>query len=328
MPACCRERGRGRGAGERTRRGRRSDNGMYAVQTQDLSYRFSAGAEVLSGVNLEVPTGSIYGFLGPNGAGKTTTLRLVLGLLRTQQGSIRIFGETLQDHRVALLRRIGSSIESPSLYGHLTAGENLEVWRRVFDVPVARIAHVLSLVDLGETGRKRADQFSLGMRQRLSIAVALLHEPSLLILDEPTNGLDPQGILEMRQLLGHLNRQHGMTILVSSHILSEVEKLVSHLGIIHKGALLFQGTLDGLIAKQKESSYTRIDTANNDAAFQLMSRAGWDPRLVRGKIVVRPLLPQEAARLNTTLLAAGVVLHEITTIRLDLEEIFLTMVSN
>ncbi len=301
---------------------------MYAVQTQGLTYRYAAGEAVLRDVNIEVPTGCIYGFLGPNGAGKTTTLRLVLGLLRPQQGSVRVFGETLEAHRVPLLRRIGSSIESPSLYGHLTAAENLEVWRKIYDVPVQRIQATLALVGLASTGRKRADQFSLGMRQRLSIAVALLHEPSLLVLDEPTNGLDPHGILEMRDLLGRLNHERGMTVLVSSHILSEVEKLVSHVGIIHRGALMFQGTLGALVAMQQESSATSLDTSDNRAAIDIMARAGWEARLERGKIVVRPLLPAEAGRLNTTLLGAGVVVHEITTVRKDLENIFMDMVSD
>src|SRR5688572_4393934 len=216
---------------------------MHAIETRGLSYSFARNETVLREVGLAVPAGAIYGFLGPNGAGKTTTLRLVLGLLRPQQGTIHLYGQALDADRVAILRRIGSSIESPSLYGHLTASENLEVWRRLFGSSPRRISEVLTLVGLADTGKKRADQFSLGMRQRLSIAVALLHEPSLLVLDEPTNGLDPHGILEVRDLLTRLNRDHGMTILVSSHILSEIEKLVTHVGIIHRGVLMFQGTL-------------------------------------------------------------------------------------
>ena len=192
---------------------------------------------------MTVPTGSIYGFLGPNGAGKTTTLRLLLGLLRRQSGRIHVFGQALDEHRAAVLSRIGSSVEVPSIYDALTAAENLEVWRLAFGCDRSRIGTVLEVVGLAETGAKRAGQFSLGMKQRLAIAVALLHEPQLLILDEPTNGLDPHGIIEVRKLLRKLNQEQGITILVSSHLLSEIEKLVTHLGIINRGRIVFEGTL-------------------------------------------------------------------------------------
>ena len=299
---------------------------MHAIETQGLTYQFAPAETVLRDIALRVETGSIYGFLGPNGAGKTTTLRLVLGLLRVQQGTIRIFGESLERDRVAILRRIGSSIETPSLYGHLTANENLEVWRKIFRCPSRRIDHVLALVGLSDTRKKRADQFSLGMRQRLSIAVALLHQPSLLVLDEPTNGLDPHGILEVRDMLTRLNQQHGMTILVSSHILSEIEKLVTHVGIIHRGGLMFQGTLNALVARQHESSFTAVDTSDNHQAAAIMTRAGLDVRLDRGRVVTRPLPPVEAGRVTATLVAGGLAVHEITTVRKDLENIFLDLI--
>jgi ABC-type multidrug transport system ATPase subunit len=299
---------------------------MHAIETRGLAHRFTPDETVLRDVDLEVPTGSIYGFLGPNGAGKTTTLRLVLGLLRQQHGTIRVFGETLQANRVGILRRIGSSIESPSLYGHLTAVENLEVWRKISRCPSRRIGEVLALVGLADTGKKRADQFSLGMRQRLSIAVALLHEPSLLVLDEPTNGLDPHGILEVRDLLTRLNHQHGMTILVSSHILSEIEKLVTDVGIIHRGALLFQGALSALVSRQQESSFTAVDTNDNRQAAAILARSGWDARLDRGKVILRPLAPVDAGRVTAALVAGGLAVHEITTVRKDLENIFLDLI--
>jgi len=200
---------------------------------------------VLSEVGLRVPTGSIYGFLGPNGAGKTTTLRLILGLLKKQQGEISIFGRSFAAHRLEILSRVGSLIESPSLYAQLTAAENLRVLQKVYRCPENRIAHVLQLTGLTDTGKKKAGKFSLGMKQRMGIAIALLNDPALLILDEPTNGLDPEGIIEMRALLRQLQQQ-GVTILVSSHLLGEMEKLITHAGIIHKGRLLFQGTLEEL----------------------------------------------------------------------------------
>ena len=264
---------------------------MLAVHTLNLTHRFGADL-VLRGVDLAVPKGAIYGFLGPNGAGKTTTLRLILGLLRRQLGTIEVFGRTLESDRLGILRTVGSSIESPSVYGHLTAAENLEVWRRVFGCDRHRIPDVLALVGLAGTGAKRADQFSLGMKQRLAIAVALLHEPSLLILDEPTNGLDPQGILEMRRLLGRLSRERGVTILVSSHILSEVERVVTHIGIIHLGSMRFQGTLDALRARTASSSSTTVDTSDNRRAVEILARAAISGRVVRDRAVFRAPVPR------------------------------------
>src|ERR1700761_3403801 len=221
---------------------------MFAIEATGLSYAFAPAEPVLRDVGLAVPRGAIYGFLGPNGAGKTTTLRLLLGLLRPQRGHIRIFGATLADERRQLLRRIGSAIETPSLYAHLTVTENLEVWRLVYDCAPARIDEALQLVGLGDARRKPAGALSLGTKQRLSLAIALLHTPELLILDEPTNGLDPHGIREMRALLTTLNRTQGTTILVSSHLLSEVERVATHVGVLHQGRLLFQGTLAALRA--------------------------------------------------------------------------------
>src|SRR5436190_4174003 len=226
---------------------------MQILETRDLVHAFTDDTVVLDGINLSVAEGTIYGFLGPNGAGKTTTLRLVLGLLKTQRGSISLFGKDLIHHRVETLRKIGSLIESPSIYSHLTATENLRVLQRVYRCPASRIQEVLALVGLENTGKKKAGQFSLGMKQRLSIAIALLNSPQFLILDEPTNGLDPNGIIEIRELLRRLNREYGITILISSHLLSEIDRLVSHVGIIHKGRILFQGKLEELKERQEHA---------------------------------------------------------------------------
>jgi ABC-type multidrug transport system ATPase subunit len=214
----------------------------YCLETTNLSHHWNARTPVLKDINLRVPKDSIYGFLGPNGAGKTTTLKLILGLLKKQQGEIRVFGQNWEGHRIEILHRIGSLIESPSLYAQLTASENLSVLQRIYRCPKSRIDQVLALTGLTDTGSKKAGKFSFGMKQRLAIAIALLNEPTLLILDEPTNGLDPEGIIEMRELLKALNKC-GVTILLSSHLLGEMEKLITHTGIIHKGQLLFQGTL-------------------------------------------------------------------------------------
>jgi len=298
---------------------------MAAIETESLTHHFGEQA-VLRDVNLLVPDGAIYGFLGPNGAGKTTTLKLLLGLLRRQRGAIRIFGKPLERERQEILRRIGSSIESPSIYGQLTAVENLEVWRRIIGCPRVRIPAVLESVGLADTGRKRARQFSLGMKQRLSIAVALLHEPSLLILDEPTNGLDPQGILEMRTLFERLNRERGTTILVSSHILSEIERLVTHVGVIHRGTLRFQGPLDSLRERQHASTYTAVDTGDNTRALEVARQLGLGGRIENGRVLLRALARDEAGRLTAALSANAVTIYEVSTVRTDLERIFFELV--
>src|SRR6476620_10112570 len=237
------------------------------IKTTGLSYYYSKDVKTLSDINLHVERGSIYGFLGPNGSGKTTTLSLLLGLLNNQQGDIEIFGQHLHANRVSILKKIGSLVEAPSLYGHLTAKENLEVYRQVYGAPKERITEVLQIVGLNDTGKKVAKKFSLGMKQRLAIALALLPNPELLVLDEPSNGLDPAGIIELRELIKKLNKTYGMTILISSHLLAEVEKMVSHIGIIFKGKMLFQGTLPELHIFQQKGTKLLLSTSDNEAAI-------------------------------------------------------------
>jgi ABC-type multidrug transport system ATPase subunit len=300
----------------------------YCIETSGLNHRFSNGDQVLHDIEIQVTEGSIYGFLGPNGAGKTTTLRLILGLLSKQSGDIRIFGKSLSGHRIEILRQIGSMIESPSIYGHLTARENLEVLQRVYQCPKSRVGEVLEIVGLASTGKKKAGKFSLGMKQRLSIAIALLHQPKLLVLDEPTNGLDPNGIIEVRELLKKLNKEHGITVVVSSHLLMEIEKLVSHVGIIHKGRMLFQGTLDELHQKQHQSSVIAFDTSEPSKAQEIIGRHHSEV-LLKGNLVQIPLIEKDLiARLNKDLVGNGIDVYQIQTLRNDLESIFMDLVKN
>ena len=281
---------------------------------------------MLSSVNLQVIENTIYGFLGPNGAGKTTTLKLILGLLRKQHGEILVFGKPFTNDRVATLRKIGSLIESPSIYGHLSATENLKILQKVYDCPSRRIGEVLELVDLARTRNKKAQQFSLGMKQRLSIAIALLHNPSLLILDEPTNGLDPNGIQEIRELLQSLNRNHGITILISSHLLFEIEKFVTHIGIINKGKLLFQGTLAELISKRQQNSYVVFETSNDSRAAQIISE--FSPLAQIDSRVAVPLLDKEKiALINQRLVQSDIDVYQISKIENDLERIFFDVIA-
>ena len=300
---------------------------MNCLETKDLSYRFTSDQLILDKINLQVPSGSIYGFLGPNGAGKTTTLRLILGLLKKQEGSIQIFGKSFEKDRISILRNIGSMIESPSIYSHLTATENLRLLQKIYQCPVGRIAEVLNIVGLAQTGQKKAGQFSLGMKQRLSIAIALLHNPSLLILDEPTNGLDPNGIIEIRELLKKLNEENNLTILISSHLLSEIERLVTHLGIIHKGSLLFQGTLDELHLKQKLSSVIHIETNQHQQSVEIMATLGLSPKLMNGMIKIPIVDKMILASLNKQLVEEGIEVYQISTVKNDLESIFIDIVN-
>ena len=242
------------------------------IKTSQLNFSFTNGIKTLDNVNLEIPEGSIYGFLGPNGAGKTTTLRLLLGLLRNQQGKIELFQKEFIHHRIEILKRLGSLIEQPSLYLHLTAKENLNIYSLIYKCSKNRIDEVLKMVGLENTGRKKAKQFSLGMKQRLSVAIALLHEPELLILDEPTNGLDPNGIIETRELIKKLNKEHNVTVLVSSHILNEVERMATHVGIIHKGKMLFQGPLHDLQQMKTRQTLLEIETSDNIHAIELLKQ--------------------------------------------------------
>lgn len=298
---------------------------MNCIETIDLTHKFSERETALSRVNLQVGEGNIYGFLGPNGAGKTTTLKLILGLLKKQTGDIRIFGKSIEKNRVEILKRIGSMIESPSIYGHLTAIENLQILQKVYNCPKNRIAEVLDLVGLAKTGSKKSAQFSLGMKQRLAIAIALLHSPQVLILDEPTNGLDPNGILEIRELLKNLNRNQGITILISSHLLSEIEKLVTHAGIINGGKLLFQGTLADLMNKRRENSFVAFET--NDAAKTLEIVGDFDKRIENGKVFI-PLIENSAiAQINQKLVENRIEVYKIGKVESDLEKIFFDVIS-
>lgn len=301
-------------------------NNNYIIKTTGLSYRYGKSAPTLKDINLQVEKGSIYGFLGPNGSGKTTTLSLLLGLLKNQKGNIEIFGKDFRRARIEILKKIGSLIEAPSLYGHLTATENLEVYRGLYGVKKERIDEVLSIVGLSDTGGKTAKRFSLGMKQRLAIALALLPNPELLILDEPTNGLDPSGIIELRQLVKKLNQEHGMTILVSSHLLAEVEKMVSHVGILYKGEMLFQGSLGELHRYQQKGGKLLIQTSDNEAACRLLLHYGADHG---NETIVLPFQSQQqVAAINRTLVQHNLDVYLLQPQHNNLEQLFIDLTTS
>ena len=216
------------------------------IKTENLSKRYG-DTLIVKGINLSVMEGTIYGFCGPNGAGKSTTLKMLLGLVRPTEGEISLFGKKMTaKNRMEILRQSGSLIERPSYYGHLTGRENLEILQGLLKVPEENGEKVLKIVRLDGQGKKKVSAYSLGMKQRLGLAAALLNFPKLLILDEPTNGLDPAGIQEMRELIRSLPEKYGMTVIISSHLLSEIDQLVDDIGIIVIGKLKYQGSLGRL----------------------------------------------------------------------------------
>ena len=294
----------------------------YVVETTALSKQY-AGRPVVDQVSLCVPEGSVYGFIGPNGAGKSTTMKMLLGLLKPSGGSIQILGQQMNpENRLELLGQTGSLIESPSCYGHLTGEENLQIVADLKNVPKRDIDRVLETVSLTASRKKKVKQYSLGMRQRLGIAQALLGSPKLLILDEPTNGLDPAGIQEMRGLIREMPRRCGATVLVSSHLLSEMEQMADHVGIIDRGRLLFQGPLSELQRHSRGGITLRV--LHPDNAMPILSRLASVEQTQQSFRL--PAMPEDRLALLVRQLAesgAGVV--ELRRHTKSLEEIFLSL---
>ena len=224
----------------------------YIITTEQLTKKYKNFISV-NNVSLHIRKGSIYGFLGPNGAGKSTTMKMLLGLTAPTKGSFTIDGRHFPEDRLAILKEIGSFIESPSFYANLTGRENLDIIRRILGLPEDTVDDALELVGLEEFGNRLAKKYSLGMKQRLGLAGALLGRPPILVLDEPTNGLDPSGIHEIRNLIKSLPSLYNCTIMISSHMLSEMELMADDIGILNHGRLLFEGSLDDLRHSAKQA---------------------------------------------------------------------------
>jgi ABC-2 type transport system ATP-binding protein len=305
---------------------------MHAIETFSLSKRFPGGFGVQD-LDLAVPSGSIYGFLGPNGAGKTTTIRLLLSLLSPSGGTIRIFGEELAPRRRGALARVGALVESPSLYGHLTGRENLEVTRRLLRAPDRRVGETLRLVELAGDADRLVRTYSLGMRQRLALALALLGEPRILILDEPTNGLDPAGIQELRAQLRRLASEEGITVFLSSHLLAEIEQIATHLGVLDRGRLLFQGTLDEL--RRRAPPRLLVDCDDVPRARRELEAAGETldgdvaEEVLRGTLragtLVVALRGRTSAGINRLLVERGIAVSRVAPHEATLESLFLRL---
>lgn len=227
---------------------------MNIIETKHLTKTYGDFTAV-SGIDLHIPKGEVYGFLGPNGAGKSTTMKMLLGLTKPTSGSFTVDGKQYPENRTEILKEIGSLIEAPAFYGNLTGEENLEILRRILGLPKSDVLEALEIVGLTQFRKRLARNYSLGMKQRLGLAGAIIGKPPILILDEPTNGLDPVGIHEIRTLIRSLPERFGCTVLVSSHLLSEIELMADTIGILNHGRLLFEGTMAGLQASAASLGY-------------------------------------------------------------------------
>jgi ABC-2 type transport system ATP-binding protein len=296
------------------------------IETKDLTFKFDK-TTVVNSLSLQVPEGSIYGFLGPNGAGKTTTIKLLLSLLEVQHGSIEIFGLNLIQNRTKILSKIGSLIEQPAIYAHLTGRENLNNRAIQLRLPKARAAKMLDLVRLTSAADKKSGNYSLGMKQRLGIALAMISDPELLILDEPTNGLDPNGIIEMRELLINLVTNHGKTVFLSSHLLSEVERMATHVGIINLGELRFQGEIKELRNLSKPKLI--IETNDTADAANLLKKNGYEITGVENDHLVIDYQSNKInAQVNLLLTQNDHEIYSIYKDQKDLEQLFLEITQN
>src|SRR5215470_10122412 len=298
--------------------------GATVLSAEGLSKRFGDRVAV-SDVSFEVASGEILGFLGPNGAGKTTTIRMLVGLARPDSGRIRIFGSDLSGHFVEAMKHVGSIVESPDLYRYLSGRENLLHFSRMLpDGAATRIEELARLVNLEGRLDDKVSSYSLGMRQRLGIAQALLGNPDLLILDEPANGLDPAGIREIRQLIRSLAHERGLAVFVSSHLLAEVEQMCDRVAIIHRGRTLAAGSVQDLL-ERSTAGRTRFIVDSPEAAREVLARQGGVTEVsVEGRDAVTARVSRDAAPAAiAALVAAGVALFAVERPSSTLEEVFL-----
>lgn len=297
----------------------------YILKTTNLSKQYK-NKKAVSGVNINVEKGDIYGFLGQNGAGKTTTIRMIMGLIKPTEGEVSMFGQKIIPGQYSHYGRIGSIIEASAFYPNLTAAENLEISRRLMGITnKGYLEEALESTGMTEVRNKKVKGFSLGMKQRLGIARALLHKPELLILDEPTNGLDPVGIKEIRRLILDLSMKRKITIFISSHILSEIQQIATKIGIIHEGTLLEEIEFDEL--KKKSRSYVELKI-NNDkkASFLLEKSLGiTDYKIIEQGIIRIYEKLNEAAAINRIMSENGLEVSGINVMNDTLEDYFLQL---
>ena len=291
------------------------------IATENLSKEYD-GVYRVQDLDIRVKEGDIYGFLGPNGAGKSTTMKMLLGLVKPTSGTIEIMGKLFNEkNRKGILHSVGSLIEAPSYYGHLTGRENMELIRKLLDLPQKNIDEAIYIVRLENQMEKKVKNYSLGMKQRLGIAMALAREPKLLILDEPTNGLDPAGIEEMRGLIKTLPSKYGMTVMISSHILSEIDQMATIIGIINQGSLIFQERMSVLDEQRKPQIL--LKTSDDETAYRLLVKL--NPQRTLDGLQLGALTNEQTGAVVRELCSNNLSVYRVEEHRESLEEIFLTL---
>ncbi len=300
---------------------------MSVIKVQHISKHFGS-LKAVDDLSFEVQAGQVFGFLGQNGSGKSTTIRMLLSLIHPSSGSIEIFGQSIEKNRAAILEQVGAIIERPDLYPYLSAKEHLQLFAKVRKQKITANAIDETLVKVGLANRAndKVQTFSLGMKQRLGIAIALVHNPSLIILDEPTNGLDPQGIADIRELIKKLAKEEGKTVFVSSHLLSEIEQVANQILIIHQGKKMVEGVTKELLDPQKR--IVQIKTMDDAGTLQVIVAGSFSNYLLPRKEGIFLKIPTyEIPLLNESLIKAGVSLLGIET-KNSLEDYFLQITSN
>ena len=299
----------------------------YIIQTSNLDFQYSKNKKILNNLTINVPKGSIYGFLGPNGAGKSTTMRLLTGIIPDDSNSIFLFEKPIKSQIPDVFEKVGALVESPALYLHLSGYDNVKYIALLRQVPLSKIDEVLELVDLTAHKKQKAKQYSLGMKQRLAIAMSLLSEPELLFLDEPVNGLDPNGIVEIRKLLVKINKEKGVTIFVSSHLLSEIEKMCTHIGIISKGVLKYEGTMEDL-SRKFETCKIQITLDEAESWKEKLSAKFANVQLEeQNKITLSLGCTSEIPDFSKQIIQDGARIYEIKILE-GLEEWFMNLTEN
>jgi len=300
---------------------------MAVIKVENISKNFGT-LKAVDNLSFEVEAGQVFGFLGQNGSGKSTTIRMLLSLIHPSSGSIELFGKSIQKNRASILEKVGAIIERPDLYPYLSATEHLQLFAKVRKqkIEASRIIDTLTQVGLAHRAQDKVQTFSLGMKQRLGIAIALVHNPSLIILDEPTNGLDPQGIADIRALIQHLAKEEGKTVFVSSHLLSEIEQVANQILIIHQGKKMVEGVTKELLDPEKR--IVQIKTIDDAKALATIVASNFNQYLLSRKEGIFLKLPTSAIpMLNESLVQSGIAVLGIET-KNSLEDYFLQITSN